>query len=156
MIQTDLRASVVQRAWQFALFVRELKIIAGQLVTAIDAGPVQAEYLMDKQNSLSQVKTNITSWPFSLTNAIARAEIARQFPETYADAAAVQAEITTMNGLFTQLMNALDAVLVVARGRGQIVDTDSATGLKTYQMMSQSDTSALRTQAVAVRDAIAG
>lgn len=157
MIQTDLRLTALARAQQFALFVRELRTIASALVAAIDAGPVLAFDLVNRQNSLTQIKSNFDNWPYgSLTSLPIRQEIAAQWPESYADAAAVQSELAGLNNMFTNLKNALEAAIAIARGRGQIVDSSSSTNLIVYQTLSGADVTALRSAAAAVVAGIAG
>lgn len=157
MIQTDLRTMLSNRAQQFALFVRELKLISQQIVTAIDAGPVRAAWLVEKQNSLAQVKTNFNNWPYGdLKSAAVRAEVARQWPESYADAAAVMSELSGLNTMFTSMTNALEAAINIARGRGQLVDSNSVTNLVSYQTLTGADVSALRAASAAVVAGIAG
>lgn len=157
-IQVNIQRTINRRVEQFALFIRELKIIAGQIVTAIDAGPVQAIWFVNKQNSLAQVKANFTNWPYgSLTNATMRAAIAAQWPDDYTGGASqVQTEIAAINTLFTQMTAELETAIDIARERGQLVDSSPTTNLVVYQTLSSPDTDALRAKAVEVRDAIAG
>lgn len=156
-IQTDLRATISQRAAQFALFVRELRVISSQIVAGIDAGPVRAIDLVNRQDSLTRVKTNFNSWPYgSLTTLPVRTEVAKQWPEFYADAAAVQSELAGLNTMFNNMASAIETSIAIARARGQLIDSNPATNLITYQTLTGADVSALRTAAAAVVAGIAG
>lgn len=157
MIETDLRKTVFERTRQSVLFVRELKRIASDVVAFIDSGGISGKDLIILQNQLVQVRKNFTSWPYgSLTSLEVRQEMVRQMPGQYADAAAIQADFQQLNASFGDLVAALEAILTTARAAGQLIDSDSVTGLETSATLTSPDTDAVRATAITVRDSISG
>lgn len=159
--ETDLRGSVLERARQFHLKVREVRNIAVRLIGYIDGTPEQltGRVLFAYQQSLQKQRDDIVNWPHgSLTDANVRAEIARQFPvgflasapaRGYADAAAVQTETAAVNGSFTDLQTEADNLVTSQLDPltfGQAMDLQ----------LTSPQTDALRAQAVIVRDLING
>lgn len=156
MIQTELRRSVHERVRQFVLFVREIKSVCSSLVTEIDAG-IRATRVVQAQNVLTQLQSNILNWPHgSLTNLAVRNEMVLQWPDEYANAAAVGADMQALDASFSSLATAISDLLTVARAAGQFHDINPVTGLETYMILSAPDTNALRAAAVTVRDSIGG
>lgn len=143
-IETDVRRSLTARAQQFVLFVREARTIATQFRDELNAaGNIRAARVVQLQNALAQVKTNITGWPYgSLINAAVRAKVAEEYPDTYADAAAVQTDIQATNALFNAFTTEMDSLIALANSRGQLYSSDPVTNLETYQTLDAPDTDA--------------
>lgn len=156
MIQTELGTSVHQLVRQSVLFIRELKNIASHLVTRINTEALTAKDLIVCQNSLSQVRENFTNWPHgSLTSLNVRNEMVRQWPGVYVNAAALLSDFQAVNQAFNSLMAEVEALLVLVRAAGQLVDVNPVSGLETSPILTSPETDALRTEAVLVRDSIA-
>jgi len=157
-IETDIRRSIGERAKQFVLFVREARIIATQFRDELtNAGSIRAARVVQLQNALAQVKTNITNWPYgSLINAAVRTRVAQEYPDTYASAAAVQTDIQATNVLFNAFTTEMDALIALANGRGQLYSSDPVTNLETYQTLDAPDTDAALAAANALISGING
>ena len=154
-INTEIRATITERAKQFVLFAREVKIITQQIIDDIGLGSIKATDLVQRQNALASVKSNVQSWPHgSLTNADIKGEIVRLWPDTYTANSEVQTDIVALNTAFTDLMAEIEIVLAIARSSGQLYDADPITGLEIYVTVSSPDTDALLILAQTVTDSI--
>jgi len=135
MIPTDTRTSIYERARQFILFVREVKSICQKVSSEIAAG-IKAANLVTYQSQLAAIDGYVKNWQFgSLTDANIRAEIAAQFPGSYASAADVATDMTALNTDFTNLMTEIENVLAAARANGQFYDVDPTTHQLTYVVL---------------------
>lgn len=157
MIETDLRRGVSARAQQFLLFVRELKIIAKQITDEIAKGAVKGVFLVQKQNSLVQVRQMFLAWPYgSLTDVNVRARLVEEYPDVYANVAAVATETSAVNQAFIALQAALEVAIATARAAGQLIDSDPVTGVEMQMELQAAEVADLLAAAAAVRDSIAG
>lgn len=152
------RRSTTGRAYQFLLFVREVKIKCNELISDVDLPVgITAKRVVEQQNALSQVKDSLQNWPFgSLTSLEVRQKLVDLVPASFPDEGSVQADTQAANIAFNNLSAEIEALLVVARAAGQLYNADPVTGLETQMLLSAPETDALRARAVTVRDSISG
>lgn len=152
---TAIKGSATYRAVQLSLFAREVKIITEQLITGINTGSIPAQFLVQKQNSLAQVKANLQSWPYgSLTDLDVRNALIDLGLTTSITPAEVQTEIASLNTAFNNLLAEIESILVIARANGQIFDADSVTGLQVIMTLSSPETDDLLVLAQSVTASI--
>lgn len=158
LLEDVFRRSTTGRAYQFVLFVREVKFKCNELIADIDKpSGITARRLIEQQNALSQVKSNLQNWQYgSLTNLEVRQKLVDIAPASYTDQASVQADIQAANGAFILLADEIESLLVIARANGQLYNADPITGLAIEMLLSAPETDALRARAVTVRDSISG
>lgn len=143
---TNPNLSIGNQVIQVVLFNRELKLISEQLLNAIDGvnGNVfSGRLLTDKINSLADIRTR---FPVSTAlDARVRVRLADDFPDNYANPAAVTKGVEAMNTHFDDVITALNALSQVV---GTLVDTSGSGVVDTIITSPKSD--ALKTVLVGV------
>ena len=145
-IPSNISASIEDRTRQIILFVREIKVIAQQIVNKIDGvngNQLFASDLLAKSNSLANIRAMLPP----LVDARTRARLLDQYPDNFANSAAVTADIGAANTALIGLIGELK-VLAATVSR-PIVDTD-ATGYQTSPVITSPDSDALRANAASV------
>lgn len=145
-IPSNIATSIEDRTRQIVLFVREIKIIAQQIVNKIDGvngNQLFASDLLAKSNSLANIRAMLPP----LVDARTRARLLEQYPNNFANAAAVNADIgaanTALIGLINELKTLAGTIAV------PIIDTD-ATGYQTSPVITSPASDSLRANAAAV------
>ncbi len=157
MIETDKRKTVNERSIQCMALIQSLKMLSAKIVSDIGKNNLTAKLLLDYQRQLVQMKANFANWPHgSLTDTNVATQLFTQWPDHYTSAIDVQDKLATITQDFTNLQAEIEAVLVIARSVGQLIDADSITGLELTQPLTSPTTDSLVVVATTIRSGING